>query len=63
MPDQRTAVIVYNRIERDDEADAAILIVLDEEKYWIPRSQIIDHDEAGNAIEIPEWLAIEKELV
>jgi hypothetical protein len=54
-------VIVYDRIEH--ETDAAILIVLDTEKYWIPKSQVIDHDEAGNAIEIPEWLAIEKELV
>ena len=50
--------------------DDAIKIVIDQEKVWIPRSQILDEMdddfEIGSGpgwIEIPEWLALEKGLI
>lgn len=51
--------------------ELAILCEIDDEEVWIPKSRIEDSDfdvkraRPGNHgfIEIPEWLAIEKELV
>lgn len=49
----------------------ALYFELEGEKVWIPRSQILDGSNFGDDSEegdegeliIPEWLAIEKELV
>lgn len=48
------------------ETEKAILVLnLKDKEVWIPKSQIeVDH-ETGDVvdIQIPEWLAIEKELI
>lgn len=50
-------------------SDLAILIIVGEGKYWIPKSQIGELEKksgrfaTGGHLTIPEWLAIEKELV
>ena len=51
------------------ETDSALLCVVEDlEEVWIPKSQIDDDSDVtgsgdvGNLV-IPEWLAIEKELV
>lgn len=58
------------RIVRDEPTDKAILVqeTLTSPKVWLPRSEIIEieyadqrHDRA--TVTIPEWLAIEKELI
>lgn len=33
------------------------------EEMWIPKSQLIEHDEDACTFEIPEWLAREKGMV
>ena len=51
--------------------DLALKCKIDGEKAWIPKSQILDGSNFGDDSEegdegeliIPEWLAIEKELV
>ena len=47
--------------------DRAFLIRVDEQEEWIPKSQIEDssYDEKLNitTLVIPEWLAIEKNLI
>jgi len=48
--------------------DKAVLILVDGEEYWIPKSQIGDLYEnegrfaTGGSLTIPEWLAEEKGL-
>jgi hypothetical protein len=66
MPDVEIEVLIV----RDEPTDKAILIqeTLSSPKIWIPRSQIVDIEYAGSfhqktTITIPEWLALEKELI
>lgn len=49
---------------------AAVLIEYDESEIWLPRSQLefhgnFDHCQRGELVEIelPEWLAYEKDLI
>jgi hypothetical protein len=58
------------RIVRDEPTDRAILVQesLSSPKVWLPRSEIVDieyHDQHLRAatVTIPEWLAIEKDLI
>lgn len=49
------------------ETDLALLVVIDEKKYWIPKSQIKDDSEVyemggEGTLVIPRWLAEEKRL-
>lgn len=44
------------------ETDKAWCVVVDGVAYWLPKSQVkISHHDA--TITLPEWLAIEKELI
>lgn len=68
MSDTESCRIDYDEIEAATED--AILLVIDEEKVWIPRSQILDEEdddfpvgEGSGWLEIPEWLALEKGLI
>ena len=65
-----TVTLDYDRICKDDPMLSAILIVFedgddedDDLIVWIPRSQIVDHDEDERTITIPQWLAEAKGLV
>jgi hypothetical protein len=49
------------------ETDAAFLLLIDGEEYWIPKSQVADPDEyqagdEGCTISVTEWIAREKGL-
>lgn len=44
------------------ETDAAFLVVIDDEKVWLPKSQVELHETSG-IVAMPEWLAIEKDLI
>ena len=39
----------------------AFLVTFGDEEVWLPQS-LTEIDESSNTLEIPEWLAIEKEL-
>jgi len=41
----------------------AYLFDIGDSKIWIPKSQISDLDIAESTFKIPEWLAIDKELI
>ena len=60
--------IDYDNIEVT--TDDAILITIDLEKFWVPRSQILDEmdddfpvSDGPGWLEIPEWPALEKGLI
>lgn len=61
MSDQRDVELTYINVLY--ETAAAILFEFPEGEVWVPKSQIVDHDEESREVVIPEWLAIEKELV
>lgn len=44
------------------ETEAAVLIRTSHRDVWLPRSQIIEHDEHRNVFVVPEWLALKKDL-
>lgn len=44
------------------ETERAYFFTDGEKKVWLPKSQV-EWDEEDNTITMPEWLAIEKELV
>ena len=62
MKDRGEVKIDYDEIIRDDDRYAAILFAIDGAEIWLPRSQI-DVDEDNQTVTLPEWLAIERELV
>ena len=39
----------------------AFLVTFGDEKVWLPQS-LTEIDESNNTLEIPKWLAIEKEI-
>ena len=47
------------------ESPDAVLVLIDGEKIWLPKSQLEDWPEVGTAGEIiiAEWLAKEKEMI
>lgn len=49
--------------EHEHETPDAHLFIIDDEKVWIPKSQMEDWDPNHKTFEIPEWLAEEKGLV
>lgn len=57
--------VEVDRIER--ETDAAFLVIIDNDQFWLPKSQIADADDynAGDedvTLSITEWIANEKGL-
>jgi hypothetical protein len=62
MTTQTLADISYDNILIDDPKHKAILFEIGGEKFWLPRS-LIEVDEDSCCVTMPEWLAIEKDLV
>lgn len=60
--------VTYDRVVRNDPDQLAVLLEFDGHNVWIPKSQInlysgtLEQGEEGGWIEIPEWLAISKEI-
>ena len=48
--------------ELEKETGAAFLIVINDEKIWLPKSQVRIY-EKKKKIYLPEWLAQEKDLI
>ena len=62
------AMAEFEGCEATQESDAALLVLIDGNEVWIPKSQLSDESEIQEKgdkglLVIPEWLAIEKELV
>jgi hypothetical protein len=47
------------------ETNKAVLVKIDEDELWLPKSQIeLDENSNGvSVVQLPEWLAIDKGLV
>ncbi len=52
----------YGYDELVTETDAAWLVRIDGEEYWLPKSKC-EINEAHQEIIIPNWLAMEKEMI
>jgi len=59
MSDERVS-IDFDEISR--ETEAAFEIVIDDEKHWLPKSQILMF-ERTKKVSMPEWLAYKKGLI
>lgn len=60
--------VTFRNVTVKVETDKALLVVLDEEEIWIPKSQIDDDSEVYKAgtsgkLVITEWLAEQKKLI
>ena len=64
MPSDRDAKLCDIAAELRHETDAAYLIFDGDKKVWLPKSQVehCEHDGA-DIFTMPEWLAIEKDLI
>ena len=63
MADVEQVEITYDEESEESETEMARLFYIDGSKVWIPKSQIIEEDETESTIIVPEWLAIDKELI
>lgn len=56
------AVLIYDEVSIDSPQFDAILFTIEGRAVWIPRSQVLDYDEAAREVTVPEWLAINEGL-
>ncbi len=47
----------------EHETEAAILVLIEGNQVWLPRSQVIECDEENGVVEVTEWIAMEKGLI
>jgi hypothetical protein len=47
--------------EVEHETSDSVLFLIGDDKVWLPKSQIIEQDDG--VVTIPEWLAIDRDLV
>jgi len=52
--------IEHEGVERDSPTDDAVLFKCQDQKVWLPRSQLKDYDD--DHLVIPRWLADAREL-
>ena len=60
--------VTFEKSQAVAESTKALLCIIDDEEYWIPKSQIHEDSEVSEVgdegdLIISEWLAIEKGLV
>jgi hypothetical protein len=60
MTNHEIITLVWDKIETM--TPKAILFTFGDDDVWLPRSQITDLDEKTRTLEIPLWLAEEKEI-
>lgn len=58
--DRKKVGIEHEGIERDDDADDAVLFDCQGSKVWLPRSELGEYDET--TLVIPRWLADDRDL-
>jgi hypothetical protein len=68
MKISREKCVEYEDITCDKDTDAAILVEIEGEEYWIPKSQIHDDSEVyqegtSGQLVISQWIAEQKGLV
>lgn len=56
------ADVEYDFVKLDDPAKKAILFRIDGKDVWLPRAHI-EVDAEEKVVTMPEWLAIERDLV
>ena len=60
MTNREIITLVWDKIEAM--TPLTILFTFGDDDVWIPKSQITDLDEKTKTLEIPLWLAEEKEI-
>lgn len=60
--------VTFDDVEALKETEAALLVAIDGEEHWIPKSQIHDDSEVWaegdtGTLAITQWLATQKKLV
>lgn len=60
MTDQETIILTWDKIKAT--TPLAVLFVFGDDVVWIPKSQMTDLDQEDKTLEIPLWLAEEKEI-
>ena len=60
MTNQETIILTWDKIQAT--TPLAVLFVFGDDDVWIPKSQIKDLDQEDKTLEIPLWLAEEKEI-
>lgn len=55
-------ILEFEDCHYEHETDHAWLLDIEGEKVWVPKSQC-EYDESTGILEIPEWLALAKELI
>ena len=63
MSDTSTEPVELSYTELVVERDESILFEIDSRPIWLPRSEIVEHDAERKVVTIPEWLAIDREVV
>lgn len=53
---------IFDVEEMEHETDKAWLLVIDGDKYWLPKSAC-EYDGANGTVYVPEWLAKKKNLM
>lgn len=61
MTNRETITLVWDKIEAI--TPLAILFIFGDDDVWLPKSQITDIDEKTKTLDLPLWLAEEKEIV
>ena len=62
MSNWNNEIEIYEYEEIIADTDLAWLVRIDGEDYWLPKSQV-EIDEDHQEIEIPNWLAKDKEII
>lgn len=60
MTNQEIITLVYDSFKIT--TAMAHLVIFGDDQVWLPKSQVTNIDEKTKTLEIPLWLAIEKEL-
>ena len=68
MPLSRAACVEWEKVKVLHESDLSLLVKIDDQEIWIPKSTIHDDSEVYKAdtegtLIISEWIAEKKELV
>jgi len=58
----KDGMIEFKFDELLEDRPMSIHVRIKDKKYWLPKSQV-DFRAWSNIVEVPEWLAIQKELV
>ena len=58
-----TVLIDYDEIAHDTGDGGATLFHIENREVWVPNSVLVDVWENDNQFEVPEWFALQEELI